>query len=178
MLRGVVQMARTLGWGSKGQRFKSARPDFMKKPSWDEYFMKLAEVVRLRADCLRRKVGAVIVKDFRILATGYNGTPYGIKNCSEGGCQRCLLRNQEKLKSGEKEESCICLHAEQNAIIQSAYLGVSTKGATLYSTANPCSTCAKMLINAGIVRVVCKKEHHDEEGIELLKRAGVKVEVK
>jgi len=137
--------------------------------------MMIAEVVRTRADCLRRRVGAVIVKDFRIVSTGYNGTPRGIKNCTEGGCLRCLLRSQGKLKRGEKEESCICLHAEQNAIIQAAYLGTSTKGATLYTTANPCSSCAKMLINAGIIRVVCRMEHHDLEGIKLLEKAGVEV---
>ncbi|MFN4212816.1 MAG: deoxycytidylate deaminase [Microgenomates group bacterium] len=150
----------------------------MKKPSWDEYFMKIAEVVRSRADCLRRRVGAIVVKDFRILSTGYNGTPYGIKNCRQGGCQRCLLRQRGKLKSGENEESCICLHAEQNAVIQAAYLGVSTKGATLYSTTNPCSTCAKMLINAGIVRVVCRVEHHDKEGIKLLEKGKIKIDIR
>jgi len=150
----------------------------MKKPNWDEYFMEIAKIVKSRADCLRRQVGAVIVKDFRIVSTGYNGTPHGIKNCSEGGCARCLLRHQGKLKSGEKEESCICLHAEQNAIIQAAYLGVSTKGATMYITSNPCSTCAKMMINAGIVRVICFKNHHDEEGINLLKKAKVETKIK
>lgn len=139
--------------------------------------MNIAEVVRTRADCLRRKVGAVIIKNNRILATGYNGTPHGIKNCSQGGCQRCLLRNEGKLKSGENEESCICIHAEQNAIIQAAYLGVSTKEATLYCTTNPCSSCAKMLINAGIKRVVCKLEHHDKQGIDLLKQAKVEVKI-
>lgn len=149
-----------------------------KKPAWDDYFINIAKLVKTRADCLRRKVGAVIVKDHRILSTGYNGTPYGIKNCSEGGCLRCLLRHQKKLKSGEKEESCICLHAEQNAIIQAAYLGVSTKGATLYSTSNPCSSCAKMIINAGLKRVVCFLKHHDLQGIELLKKAKVEVEIK
>jgi dCMP deaminase len=147
----------------------------MKKPNWDEYFMEIAKVVKSRADCLRRQVGAVIVKDFRIVSTGYNGTPYGIKNCTEGGCRRCLLRHQGKLESGEKEESCICLHAEQNAIIQAAYLGVSTKGATIYITANPCSTCAKMIINSGIIRVVCYKNHHDKVGIKLLKKAKVEI---
>jgi len=150
----------------------------MSKPSWDEYFMEMAEVTKRRADCLRRRVGAVIVRDFRIISTGYNGTPHGIKNCSEGGCSRCLARQQGKLKSGEKEESCICIHAEQNAIIQAAYLGTSTKGGTLYSTTNPCSSCAKMLINSGIVRVVCKMEHHDKAGIDLLKKAGVRVEIR
>jgi dCMP deaminase len=148
-----------------------------KRPDWDEYFMKITEVVKSRADCLRRKVGAIIVKDYRILATGYNGTPHGIKNCTEGGCLRCLKRTKGEIDWYEYEESCICIHAEQNAIIQAAYLGVSTKGATLYSTTNPCSTCAKMLINAGIVRVVCKMEHHDKEGINLLKKAKVKVDI-
>jgi dCMP deaminase len=140
--------------------------------------MKLAEVVRDRADCSRRQVGAVVVKDKRIITTGYNGTPHGIKNCSQGGCKRCAMRDAGKLKSREYEESCVCIHAEQNAIIQAAYLGTSTKGGTLYSTTNPCSSCAKMLINAGITRVVCKVEHHDREGIELLRKAGVKVEVR
>lgn len=146
-----------------------------KKPNWDDYFLKIAQIVKERADCLRRQVGAVIVKDKRILATGYNGTPHGIKNCSEGGCQRCLLRHQGKLKRGEDEESCICLHAEQNAIIQAAYLGVSTKGSTLYSTSNPCSTCAKMIINAGITQVVYLKNHHDHKGLDLLEKAGIKL---
>ncbi|GAB4219529.1 MAG: cytidine/deoxycytidylate deaminase family protein [Candidatus Microgenomates bacterium] len=146
-----------------------------KKPNWDEYFLKIAEVVRSRADCLRRQVGAVIVKDKRILATGYNGTSHGVKNCTDGGCQRCLLRHQGKLKSGEKEESCICLHAEQNAIIQAAYLGVSTKNSEMYITSNPCSSCAKMIINAGIKRVVCFKNHHDEEGIRLLQSVNIEL---
>jgi len=149
-----------------------------KKPNWDEYFMEIAKVVRRRADCLRRQVGAVIVKDHRIVSTGYNGTPTSIKNCTEGGCLRCLLRHQGRLKSGEKEESCICLHAEQNAIIQAAYLGVSTKGGTMYITSNPCSTCAKMLINAGIKRVVCQDNHHDKEGIKLFKQAKIVVKIK
>ena len=150
----------------------------MKKPSWDEYFMNLAIVVRSRADCLRRQVGVVIVRDQRVISTGYNGTPHGINNCLEGGCIRCQKRHTGELESGRNEESCVCIHAEQNAIIQAAYLGVSTKGSTMYSTTNPCSSCAKMLINAGIIKLVCKMEHHDKEGIELLKKAGVKVEVK
>ncbi len=148
------------------------------KPSWDEYFMKITDVVKSRADCLSRQVGAIIVKDHRILATGYNGTPHGIKNCTEGGCLRCLRRQKKEIDWYEFEESCICIHAEQNAIIQAAYLGVSTKGGILYCTTNPCSSCAKMLINAGIKRVVCRMEHHDKEGIKLLKKAGVSVEIK
>lgn len=149
----------------------------MKKPTWDEYFMELADVVKKRADCTRRKVGTVVVKEFRIITTGYNGTPHGIKNCSEGGCLRCRRRDRGEIEGFEYEESCVCIHAEQNAIIQAAYLSVSTRGATLYSTTNPCSSCAKMIINAGIVKVVCKMEHHDKEGIELLKKAGIKVEI-
>jgi dCMP deaminase len=153
----------------------SSRQTIKQRPSWDEYFMKLAQVVRLRADCTRRKVGALIVKDKRIITTGYNGTPHGIKNCSEGGCERCQKRDQGKIDWYEYEESCVCIHAEQNAVIQAGYLGTSTKGATLYTTANPCSSCAKMLINAGIVRVVYQDRHHDKKGLELLKKGGVKV---
>lgn len=146
-----------------------------KRPSWDEYFMMLADVVRKRADCTRRQVGAIIIKDKRIIATGYNGTPHRIKNCSEGGCSRCKKRDKKEIEWFEYEESCICIHAEQNAIIQASYLGTSTKGASVYSTSNPCSSCAKMLINAGIIRLVCKKAHHDLEGINLLKKASVSV---
>lgn len=148
-----------------------------KRPSWDEYFMMMADVIKKRADCTRRKVGSLIVRDFRIISTGYNGTPHKIKNCSEGGCLRCLKRDKGEIKGYEYEESCVCIHAEQNAIIQAAYHGSSTKGATLYSTANPCSSCAKILTNAGIIRVVCRAEHHDLGGIELLKKAGISVEI-
>ncbi len=140
--------------------------------------MMMADVVKKRADCTRRQVGSLIVRDFRIISTGYNGTPHKIKNCSEGGCLRCLRRDKGEIKGHEYEESCVCIHGEQNAIIQAAYQGISTNGGTLYSTTNPCSSCAKILINAGIVRVVCRKEHHDLGGIELLKKAGVKVEIK
>ena len=149
-----------------------------KRPSWDEYFMMMADVAKRRADCTRRQVGSLIVRDFRIISTGYNGTPHKIKNCSEGGCLRCRRRDNGEIKGYEYEESCVCIHAEQNAIIQAAYHGSSTKGSTLYSTANPCSSCAKILANAGIIRVVCKAEHHDLEGIELLKKAGIDVEIK
>ncbi|MFA6081295.1 MAG: cytidine/deoxycytidylate deaminase family protein [Patescibacteria group bacterium] len=149
-----------------------------KRPSWDEYFMMMSDVAKRRADCTRRQVGAIIVRDFRIISTGYNGTPHKIKNCSEGGCLRCRRRDNGEIKGYEYEESCVCIHAEQNAIIQAAYHGSSTRGATLYSTANPCSSCAKILANAGIIRVVCKMEHHDKAGIELLKKAGIIVEIK
>lgn len=139
--------------------------------------MMLASVVKSRADCLRRQVGAIIVKDFRIISTGYNGTPHKIKNCSQGGCRRCQRRDKGEIDWYEYEESCVCIHAEQNAIIQAAYQGISTNGGTFYSTTNPCSSCAKMLINAGIIRVVCKMEHHDKEGVELLRQAGIIIEI-
>lgn len=145
-----------------------------KRPSWDEYFMKLAEVVRSRGDCTRRTVGAVIVKDYRIITTGYNGTPHNIKNCSEGGCERCKKRDEGKIDWYEYEESCICIHAEQNAIIQAAYLGSTTKGAFLYCTTLPCSTCAKMIINAGLTTVIYKEHFPESKALNLLKKAGVK----
>ena len=137
--------------------------------------MNLAEVVRTRADCTSRKVGAIIVKDFRIISTGYNGTPHKIQNCSEGGCLRCKKRKNKEIDWYEYEESCICIHAEQNAIIQAAYLGTSTKMATLYSTTNPCSSCAKMLINAGIREIVTSGDYPDELSVKFLKEAKIKV---
>jgi dCMP deaminase len=146
-----------------------------KRPLWDEYFMELAEVVKKRSNCLRRNFGTLIVRDFRIISTGYNGTPHGIKNCSEGGCERCTKREKGEIKTHEYQESCICIHAEQNAIIQAAYMGSSTKGATMYSTISPCSSCAKLIINAGIVRYVYHEQHHDKAGIDLLKKAGIEV---
>ncbi len=147
-----------------------------KRPSWDEYFMKLAEVIKKRSNCLRKPYGALIVKNNRIINTGYNGTPHGVKNCDEGGCVRCAKRDRGEIKTHEYQESCICIHAEQNAIIQAAYLGVSTKGGTMYSTISPCSSCAKLIINAGIIRYVFEEQHHDGEGINLLRKAGIKTE--
>ena len=154
---------------------KKKNPYEIKRPSWDEYFMMLADVVQKRADCTRRRCGAIIVKDQRIISTGYNGTPRKIPNCSEGGCKRCRRRDKKEIDWFEYEESCVCIHAEQNAVIQAAYLGISTKDAMVYMTANPCSSCARMLINAGIVKVFCRILHHDTEGIQLLKKAKVKV---
>lgn len=145
----------------------------IKKPDWDHYFMSLAETVKSRADCTRRKVGAIIVKDYRIISTGYNGTSHGIKNCSEGGCERCKKRDEGKIDWYEYEESCICIHAEQNAIIQAAYLGTSTKGATLYTTFSPCSSCVKMIINAGIKRLIYNVKFHEKQGLKLLKKVGI-----
>ena len=120
------------------------------RPSWDEYFMKIAEVVASRSNCSRRQVAAVIVKDQRIISTGYNGTPRGVKNCFEGGCPR----SKSSTQSGSNLGNGICNHAEENAIIQAAYHGVSVKDATLYCTYSPCLLCAKMIINAGIKEVI------------------------
>ena len=125
------------------------------RPSWDEYFMQMAQLTAQRSTCLRRKVGAVIVKDKHIIATGYNGAPRGLKHCVElGGC----LREKLKIPSGQRHELCRALHAEQNAIIQAATLGQSIEDGTIYITHQPCAICAKMIINAGLKRIVVKKD--------------------
>ncbi|GAV22199.1 deoxycytidylate deaminase [Carboxydothermus pertinax] len=142
------------------------------RPSWDEYFMQITEVVKTRSTCLRRQVGAVLVKDNRVLATGYNGAPKGVAHCETVGC----LREQEHIPSGQRHELCRGLHAEQNAIIQAAVYGVSTPGSTIYITHQPCSLCAKMLINAGVVRVVYKGEYPDPLAMRLFQEAGILVE--
>ncbi|HOA42663.1 MAG TPA: cytidine/deoxycytidylate deaminase family protein, partial [Bacillota bacterium] len=141
----------------------------MNRPDWDEYFMQMAEVAEQRSTCTRRKVGAVIVKDKRIMATGYNGVPTGIQHCEKRGC----LREQLQVPSGQRHELCRGLHAEQNAIIQAAYLGQSIDGGTLYCTTQPCVICAKMLINAGIKRIVIKEGYPDELAREMLEEAGL-----
>ncbi len=145
----------------------------LKRPSWDEYFMEMAEIARKRSTCLRRSVGAVIVRDNRIMATGYNGVPMGIAHCETRGC----LREQLQVPSGERHELCRGLHAEQNAIIQAAHLGQSIAGGTLYCTTQPCVICTKMIINAGIKRVVIKESYPDSLAEEMFKEAGIKVEV-
>lgn len=122
-------------------------------------------------------VGAVIEKERRIIATGYSGTPSGVDNCCDGGCKRCAEREEGALEKGEEKHMCICIHAEQNAIIQSAYHGISTKGATMYTTISPCVQCAKMIINSGIKRIVCAGRYHEHEALELLKKTGVIVEI-
>jgi len=129
----------------------------LSRPSWNDYFMDIAHLVSERSTCMRRKVGAVMVKNRAILATGYNGAPAGIPHCSETGC----LRHQLNVPSGEKHELCRGLHAEQNAIIQAAVHGISIKGATLYCTNHPCSICAKMLINAGIEMIFYEEGYQD-----------------
>jgi len=144
-----------------------------KRPSWDAYFMQMAELVRSRSSCLRRGVGAVIVKDNRVIASGYNGAPKGIAHCEETGC----LRQQMNVPSGQRHELCRGLHAEQNAIIQAACLGVSIEGATLYCTTQPCAICTKMLINAGIKRVVITESYPDELAEKMIKEAGIQVDI-
>ena len=143
----------------------------MPRPSWDSYFLEIASVVAGRSTCLRRQVGAVLVKEKRLLATGYNGAPTGLEHCLEIGC----LRQEKNIPSGERHELCRGLHAEQNAIIQAALHGVSIKGADLYCTHHPCSLCAKMLINAGIKRIILKEGYPDELARQLFTEAGIQV---
>ncbi|MCF7916979.1 MAG: cytidine/deoxycytidylate deaminase family protein [Candidatus Omnitrophica bacterium] len=140
-----------------------------KRPSWDQYFMGVAFLVSKRSTCLRRKVGAVLVKDKQILATGYNGAPKGITHCEVIGC----LREKLKVPSGQRHEICRGLHAEQNVILQSALHGVSVKGSTIYITNSPCSICAKMIINAGIDEIVVFDDYPDKMAMEFLKEAKV-----
>ncbi len=146
----------------------------MNRPSWDEYFMQMAELTAQRSTCLRRQVGAIIVKEKHIIATGYNGAPKGLPHCKElGGC----LREKLEIPSGERHELCRALHAEQNAIIQAATLGQSIEGATIYITHQPCIICAKMIINAGISRIVIRRGYPDEMSRGMLREAGLKVEL-
>ena len=145
----------------------------MPRPSWDEYFMSIANLVKERSTCIRRKVGAVIVKDKNILATGYNGPPSGLPHCIDVGC----LREKLGVPSGERHELCRGLHAEQNAIIQAAKHGISIKGSTLYCTHMPCSICMKMIINAGIVEVVYQEGYPDELSESFIKQSGIKVRI-
>jgi len=145
--------------------------DTAKRPSWDTYFMDIACLVAKRSTCIRRAVGAIVVKDRRILATGYNGAPSNIRHCSDVGC----LRAQMEVPSGERHELCRGIHAEQNAIIQAAYHGVSIKGASLFCTNQPCSICAKMIINAGILRIVYLSGYADDLSRQMLAEAGVEL---
>jgi dCMP deaminase len=141
------------------------------RPSWDEYFMEIVELIKTRSTCLRRQVGALIVKDKRILSTGYNGAPSGCQHCTEIGC----LREEMNIPSGQRHELCRAMHAEQNAIVQAAYSGTSLSGGTLYVTHQPCSLCAKLAINAGIHKIIFKGEYPDDLAMDILKEAGVRV---
>jgi dCMP deaminase len=133
--------------------------------------MTIAEMVAKRSTCLRRHVGAILVKDKRILATGYNGAPAGLKHCEEVGC----LRQNASIPSGERHELCRGLHAEQNAIIQAAYHGISIAGSTLYCTNKPCVICSKMLINAGIVKIIYEKGYDDPLADQMITEAGIEI---
>ncbi|MBI4360680.1 cytidine deaminase [Candidatus Micrarchaeota archaeon] len=142
------------------------------RPSWDEYFMGIAKMASTRSNCIKRKVAAVIVKDKRIISTGYNGTPRGTRNCNEGGCPRC----NNFSPSGASLEECLCSHAEENAIVQSSYHGVSIAGSTIYSTFSPCLLCAKMIVNAGIREVVYVAEYSvSDTAKKMLQEAGVQL---
>lgn len=143
------------------------------RPSWDRYFMDIAVLVSSRTTCLRRRVGAVIVKDKRLLSTGYNGAPVGLRHCAEIGC----LRQKLGVRSGEKHELCRAIHAEQNAIIQAATFGVPLQGASIYITHFPCVLCSKMIINAGIKRIVYSQGYPDQMSQEILKEAELKTEL-
>ncbi|MFH1046356.1 MAG: cytidine/deoxycytidylate deaminase family protein [Candidatus Omnitrophota bacterium] len=141
------------------------------RPGWDEYFLEIAQLVSRRSTCLRRKVGALVVKNRRILATGYNGTPSGIKHCSDAGCLRARLN----VPSGERHELCRGLHAEQNALLQAALYGISLIGSSLYITNQPCLICAKMIINAGIKEIVIGGSYPDKMALSFLKEAKIKI---
>jgi len=141
------------------------------RPSYDEYFMEMAHVVAKRSTCLRRSVGAILVKDKHILSTGYNGAPKGHKHCSEVGC----LRKKQGIPSGERHEICRGLHAEQNAVIQAAVFGTSIKNSVLYCTNTPCVVCAKMLINAGVKEIVYSGNYPDDLAKKMLDESRIKL---
>ena len=141
------------------------------RPSWDAYFMEIANVTAKRADCTRRKIAAIVVLENQIISTGYNGTPRGVKNCTEGGCPRCA----GTAASGTNLDECTCVHAEQNAICQAAYHGSRLAGSTIYVTITPCLTCAKLIINAGIREVVYGGDYpFTTLTLDIFREAGVK----
>ena len=140
------------------------------RPGWDEYFMNIARVVATRSNCMKRKVAAIIVKDRRVISTGYNGTPRGARNCNEGGCPRC----NGMAESGTALDECLCSHGEENAITQAAYHGISLKGSTLYTTFAPCLQCTKLIINSGIVEVVYNNDYTlNGRALLLLQECGI-----
>ncbi|MFC1643857.1 cytidine/deoxycytidylate deaminase family protein [Candidatus Omnitrophota bacterium] len=146
----------------------------VKRPDWDDYFLSIASLVATRSTCLRRKVGSVVVKNKQILATGYNGAPTGITHCDKVGC----LREELGVPSGQRHELCRALHAEQNAFLQAARHGASLDDAVLYVTTQPCSICAKMIINVGIKKIVIQGEYPDKFALKFLNEAGIEMVVK
>ncbi len=143
------------------------------RPSWDQYFMAIADLAATRSTCLRRQVGAVVVKEKRILATGYNGAPRGLAHCLDIGC----LREELGIPSGERHELCRAIHAEQNAVVQAATSGVDITGSTIYTTTFPCSLCSKIIINSGIARIVCRTGYPDDLSRQLLREAQIRIEI-
>lgn len=141
------------------------------RPSWDEYFMNMLEVIKTRSTCIRRQVAAVIVKDRQIISTGYNGSAKGLRHCEEVGCLREIMN----IPSGQRHELCRGIHAEQNAIIQASLHGVSIEGADIYITCSPCVLCSRMLINAGIKRIIYRGDYPDELAMDMLKEAGIEL---
>jgi dCMP deaminase len=159
--------------GKKKKNTGRRRSASKARPSWDQYFMRIAELAATRSTCLRRQVGAVIVKDKKILATGYNGAPAGLKHCLDIGC----LREKLGIPSGERHELCRATHAEQNAIVQAALFGVSIKDGTMYCTTQPCILCSKLIINAGIKKMVIKDSYPDRMSKQMLKEAKVEIRI-
>ncbi len=155
----------------RSRKVRSGSQPSSARPSWDRYFLEIAQLLTKRSTCLRRQVGALIVKDKRILATGYNGAPTGIEHCAVTGC----LREKLRVPPGERHELCRGLHAEQNALLQAARYGLLVAGAVLYSTNQPCIICTKMLINAGIKDIVTLAGYPDKLSEEFLKEAKIKV---
>lgn len=145
----------------------------MSRISWDDYFLKIAMLVAERSTCLRHHVGAIVVKNKRILSTGYNGAPGGVTDCLDKGC----LRNELKIPSGQRHEICKAVHAEQNVIIQAGLHGVSIGGGTLFCTHTPCMICAKMVVNAQLVRYVTYGYYADEEARDFLRSSGIEIVV-
>jgi dCMP deaminase len=146
-------------------------PPAESRPSWETYFMDITALVAKRSTCLRRAVGAIIVKDKQILSTGYNGAPSNVRHCREVGC----LREKLNVASGQRHELCRGIHAEQNAIIQAAFHGVSVRDASLFCTNQPCSICAKMIINAGIQKIYYRSGYADPLALEMIEESGVKL---
>ncbi|MDY6820613.1 MAG: cytidine/deoxycytidylate deaminase family protein [Deferribacterota bacterium] len=153
------------------QKISYIQGDIILRPTWDEYFIEIVNIVKKRSTCLRRQVGAVIALDNHIVATGYNGVPRGITHCDVTGC----LRERLNVPSGERHELCRGLHAEQNAIIQAANYGTSLKGSTIYTNCKPCSICTKMIINAGIKRIVYEEHYNDKLADELLAETDIEL---
>ncbi|WXR62298.1 dCMP deaminase family protein [Peptostreptococcaceae bacterium AGR-M142] len=142
-----------------------------KRPNWDEYFMDIAKLVSTRSTCIRRHVGAVIVRERQILSTGYNGAPKGLEHCLKIGCERQRLN----IPSGERHEICRGVHAEQNAIVQAAYNGISIKESVIYTTVRPCILCAKLIINAGIKKIIFEGEYANDKAMDLISEANIEV---